>query len=650
MVLMLLAVPVVAQNRLETVSPALDSVAAQPFRAHLDSIRRHRPTVALVLSGGGAKGAAHVGALRYLESIGLPVDVVIGTSIGGLVGGLYSVGYGADQMDTLFRSLDWQQMLGDKMPARYKDYRQRLYDSKVQLTLSLKRTSDLPTGLVAGNNVGALIETLTAPWSGDSLSFSSLPVPFVCVATDLVSGKAKVWYGGSILAAMRSTMSIPGLFAAVKTDGMVLIDGGMRDNYPIDIARDLGADIVIGVDLSQGYKNFDQINGLQDIMEPMTSLFARGIYEHNVTLADVSIHPRLKGYDMLSFKPEAIDFMIEKGYETAASMADTLQAVLRKTGRAGAAPALPYALAKGLDRLNILPEGEDEPNRAAVGLRFDDEELAAVLLSYGLNTGRRKGHSLDMMAKIGLNPYVSTVYKYKTGSGFFLGADAFYRYTDRDRFVLGKDLDTHPHYHQLKGRIGAGGLFWKNFSFMGGLQGEFFALRNEHGKSYLGAFASIVLDNTDDVFFPSRGLLLKADYAVHTFTGKASAVIPLGKAVSLIPSFYASVIAGGGHGLPYMTAVGGLYEGRYVDAQLPFAGIRGAFITDDDLYIGRVDLRVRIASGHYITGTYNRTKDIDGLSMEYAWNSAFAGPLRAGVQWNSLMDKVSFYISLGKNF
>ena len=139
----------------------------------------------------------------------------------------------------------------------------------------------LPSGFVFGQNVNQIITSRSIGYS-DSTDFFKFPIPFACVATDMVSGKAKVWHSGSINQAMRSTMSIPGLFAPVRTDGMVLVDGGMRNNFPVNIAREMGADIVIGVDLSDASMKADQIANLGDIFMSAIDLFSNDAFEQNV--------------------------------------------------------------------------------------------------------------------------------------------------------------------------------------------------------------------------------------------------------------------------------------------------------------------------------------------------------------------------------
>lgn len=760
--LVLISVQLMAQNRLETVSPALDSLAMQPFKTHLDSIRQHRPTVALVLSGGGAKGAAHVGALRYLESIGMPVDIVLGTSIGGLVGGLYSVGYRSSYLDTLMRGMDWPEVLGDRIHGRYISYDKKQYDSKYLLSIPFYKdgiplegknvksfaknvAASFPGGLVAGQNVTNLISSLTVHWQ-DSLSFAKLPIPFVCVATDMVSGKAKVWYGGNLLTAMRSTMSIPGLFAPVKTDGMVLVDGGMRDNYPIDIARALGADIVIGVTLSQGFKKYEEMNNLMDLMVQLTDMYGRGVYENNLPLADINIHPDLKGYDMLSFDPQAIDIMIGRGYDAAVSCADTLEALLGRVkpkalngnelreagtvnlsadkinigkitvkglsaketksvlasidlpegplGRKEIEDAVARLFGTGaFETVNYSVSGDNEPyelvfhcnkgplSRAGFGARFDNEELVSVLLNLGFNVNSVRGSSLDISGKIGVNPYVSATYKYKTGLGLAIGAESFYRYVDRNKFIVGGDT-YHAIYHQFKQSIYLSSFSHSFTEIKAGARTEYTKIGSlpwETGAkndTYFCAFANVVLDNTDDVYFPSKGLRFKGSFDWYPFSWKEgklgiyravaefSAVAPMGSTVALIPSLYASAISGNNNPFPFVNLAGGLLPGRYLDAQIPFAGLSGAFVTADVLGAGRLDLRFRLAANHYLTGTYNLALDaasvksffksdsrnhVHGAALEYAWNT-IAGPFRLGLWWNSLKERASVYFSIGKNF
>ena len=375
------------------IDPKADSVAVVQMRQRMESIRKHRPTVALVLSGGGAKGAAHIGVIRYIESLGIPVDMVLGTSMGGLIGGLYSLGYTTDQMDTLIRNIDWKWAFSDELSRKYISYTDAKYKEKYMISIPFYYEKDyykmkvadeyrfdpvrrhaalhigadnehgsemfksnllgsLPSGYIYGQNVSNLISSLTIGYQ-DSLDFKEFPIPYVCVAADMVSGKAKVWHSGKMNTAMRSTMSIPGIFAPVRVDGMVLVDGGLRDNYPTSLAREMGADIIIGVDLSQARKTYLEVNNLGDIIGQGIDMLGRDAFDRNVDVPDVKIKPMLKEYNMMSFNPVSIDTMIVRGYEAAAAQDSLLREVaVRTAGKYSPMPKKP-ALGMTADSLVI---------------------------------------------------------------------------------------------------------------------------------------------------------------------------------------------------------------------------------------------------------------------------------------------------------
>lgn len=365
LVLLAAALTAAAQQTYELVSPSVDpqgdEAVFRQMRKRMSQVRSRygRPTVALVLSGGGAKGAAHVGVIKRLEEKGIPVDMVLGTSMGGLVGGLYSLGYSPEFMDSLLRTADWNQLLSDDIPQRFIPYSTKARRSRYNLLIpfnlgeenihlgsqesesraveassnSLARS--LPSGWVSGINVEELFSRLCVGYR-DSISFMDLPIPFFCVATDLVSGKSKNWTSGDIALAMRSTMSIPGLFNPVRVGDMVLSDGGMRNNFPTDLARAMGADIVIGVVLTQVDESNIQVNNIGDMISQMIDMLSREAYDRNIADADVYIHPLLPEYDMLSFDSESIAVILQRGYEAALKEDEVLSIVASRTrGRSG---------------------------------------------------------------------------------------------------------------------------------------------------------------------------------------------------------------------------------------------------------------------------------------------------------------------------
>jgi NTE family protein len=367
-----------AQHRIiaPSVNPMEDSLAVARVRAKMDSIRQYRPTVAVVLGGGGARGMAHLGVLRYLEEMGIPVDLVGGTSMGGLVSGLYSLGFGAEYLDSLVRAIDWTVMMSDKIPDSFQTYKVRRNKERFALTVpfhyddedmrnrimrqtrfnknyeqSDTRSGDmsqemmakigmgLPDGFLFGYNVRNTLSSVTVGYQ-DSLAFDQLPVPFFCVATDMLSMNEKNWTAGSLVDAMRSTMAIPGYFRPVRIEGMVLVDGGTRNNFPVDIAKAMGADIVIGSEMPTP-RTLADLGGLANLIMQNITLMSVDICEANRKNTDILLQHELKGYTMLSFDSKSVDDIIAQGYAKAVENKEAFEKIAKRVGAAAGAPGAP---------------------------------------------------------------------------------------------------------------------------------------------------------------------------------------------------------------------------------------------------------------------------------------------------------------------
>ena len=352
----LMVLPAMAQPLSYGINEQYDNQAINRIWARMDSIKAYRPTVAVVLSGGGAKGAAQLGTLQYLEEIGMPVDLVLGTSIGGLIGGLYACGYSASQLEEIIRHIDWQSLLTDKIERKWLTPEHIRHKDRCLLTLPYKYSqramvgsgdrriklgadapagilSSMPSGVVYGQHISSLFSSLTIGYQGET-DFFDLPRPFVCIATEMVSAKQKIWMSGHLNTALRSTMSIPGIFTSVKVDSMVLVDGGMRNNFPADLARIMGVDIVIGVDVTTPAYRYEELNNLLDIASQAIDLPGRDTYLSNLQYADILIHPEVAPYNMLSFDAQSIDSLIERGKAAVAGQRDHLLAIREKMGSA----------------------------------------------------------------------------------------------------------------------------------------------------------------------------------------------------------------------------------------------------------------------------------------------------------------------------
>ena len=383
----LAAIPALAQHPNNLVMPSVDpigdSLAIARVRARMDSIRQYRPTVALVLAGGGARGMAHLGVLRYMEDQGIPVDLIGGTSMGGLVSGLYALGYDAHYLDSLVRSFDWTVMMSDKVSDSYQSYKRRKNAERFAISVPFRygkeetlarrsRQADvkknisevettsseifdetmtkiglgIPDGFLFGYNVRNTLSSVSVGYQ-DSLSFDSLPVPFFCVASDMYSLGAKNWTSGSFVDALRSTMAIPFYFRPVRTEGMVLLDGGIRNNFPVDIARAMGADIIIGSEMPVD-RNFEDLESLFGITMQAIGMMSAEALTINEKDVDLLLEHPLEGYSMLAFDTESVDEIIRQGYENTVAHADEFKQIAAKTSVPGVPEKAPVRKAVDL--------------------------------------------------------------------------------------------------------------------------------------------------------------------------------------------------------------------------------------------------------------------------------------------------------------
>lgn len=289
----------------------------QPACAQDAPPQAERPRIGLVLSGGGVKGAAHVGVLKAIEEAGIPIDYVAGTSVGAVLGGLYAMGYTPAQLDTLVRTLDWDFLLSDKPPRQALSPRQREAEERYLLTIPLSRAGKPDfSGLVRGRNLGNLLARLTVGYH-DSIDFDRLPIPFACVATNLVDGREIVLRSGIPAQALRASMAIPGVLKPVDLHGMTLADGGLTNNYPADVARSMGADILIGVTLQRPLDDGTPIQSLPAVISQIVSISCRSKYEENIRMTDLHLGIDVSGVSTMDFTPMAVDTMMRRGWEAA---------------------------------------------------------------------------------------------------------------------------------------------------------------------------------------------------------------------------------------------------------------------------------------------------------------------------------------------
>ena len=313
-----------------------------------DSVAYRGPRVGVVLGGGGAKGAAHIGVLKYLEEMGIPVSFVTGTSMGSIIGGLYALGYEPDELADVIASVDWTRLMSNGIERQRLSNEQRFYADHELLSVPFglgdmrfarqSLINSLPASLINSSNIQNLFGRLSVGYT-DSVDFNQLPIPYACVATDIITGDSVVIHSGSFPLAIRSSMAIPGIFSPVQWGDYLLADGGLVDNFPVDVCKRMGADIVIGVEVAGDLAdNASKLQSLPQMLSQYMALSTKGDRFQHRDMCDVYIHPDVSGYSMLSFTAESIDSLVARGYRQAAEHQEELLAVkqqLEKYGHTG---------------------------------------------------------------------------------------------------------------------------------------------------------------------------------------------------------------------------------------------------------------------------------------------------------------------------
>ena len=459
------------------------------------------PRIGVVLSGGSAKGFAHIGVLSALERAGVPISVVSGTSMGAVLGGFYSIGYTPTQLREIAASQDWAALLGDRSDRQMLVPDRRVVGSRTVVSFPVRGGRvTLPSGVVRGDAIMRLLERVT--WRAQPVrDFAQLPLPFAAVATDVETGEAVVLTSGVLAQAMRASMAITGVIQPIRLNGRLLMDGGVARNLPAQDARTLGADILICSDVSGPLLKGDDLRSIVDIVVQTVAFQMAEHNEEQRRLCDVLIQPDVKGLSTFSF--EEVDQWIQRGEAAAALHADTLRRLaavadtssrsrsiapllrdsvvitdvmvsgvtaqqardvvtravaLRVPGRLSAT-ALERALSRvsathlfsrATYRIDTTPtdtvaviEVEAQPqDQIGLGFRFDDHRKAALLFTGTIYNWLQYGSTLDGDVRLGEPTQFGISYLAGRGvvSNFSLGAEARYTRTLLDIFEEGERI------------------------------------------------------------------------------------------------------------------------------------------------------------------------------------------------------------------
>ncbi len=501
-------------------------------------LHAERKKVGLVLSGGGAKGVAHIGVLKVLEEAGIPIDYIAGTSMGSIVGGLYAIGYDARCLDSLVRVQNWPFLLSNRVYRYDLPFSEKEKDEKYLLSIPMLRSKliQMPAGFISGQNIYNLFSELTLGYH-DSLSFMNLPIPFSCVAANLVNGEEVILNSGNLPLSMRASMAIPGVFSPVVLDSMMLVDGGIANNYPVDVMREMGADIIIGVDVSAGLRTMNELHSVLDIVDQLTNFLGMEKYEENVRLTNLYIKPDIEPYSAASFDPVAIDTLILRGERAARAKWDEIVRLKEQLGLVdgnGGNEKVknPFISADSLVIGRIRIEGvsaaekkwvrkkigireysvismkelyqaiaalygtgafelvnyhlngqgvneltlmleEKEMSSLNLGFRFDSEEMAAILVNTTIARKNLRGFQLSVTGRLSMNPYVKL--DCSLGNTFLrkTGLSYMYKYNDIDLYHRGRKADNITFSYHMGG-LNFSDIYVRNLKVELGVRYEYF--------------------------------------------------------------------------------------------------------------------------------------------------------------------------------
>jgi len=632
-----------------------------------------RPKVAVVLSGGGAKGMSHVAVLEAIEEAGIPIDIVVGTSMGSIIGGLYCTGYSPKVMRQIVENTDWMKLILDNPDYGAGTLSSRKNNETYILRVKAERARRISKtgfgGLIEGDNVLKLLSKLLEHIP-DSIDFDRLPVPFACVATDLEKGEPLVLRSGNMPLAIRTSMSIPTVFTPVILNGRSYIDGGIVNNFPVDVARQMGADIVIGADIPNALNTAQISNNSFEVLNHVLNLRGKDLHEANIANVDIYMPINVKGYSAGSFDHNSIDSLFVRG-ENAYKFKEEEIIALREKLHIDQRPdrirkdefyydergnlkvtQLPdeenvnLLAQRELDKLTRVFLSEDSNIKSAIGLglRFDSEEYASFLLEGDFVMNRKKNIDLNLRARLGnrmefaggldMSIYKSlrlgAYYKLKT-----MAYDVSYEGSRTANYDLYEHLTDIYLSQEWAWFYWEAGLEYNKSYFSNGIMSGEIDVPNFNQHSLI-PYAMMELNTLDRIYFPTRGMQLcsslrfytdcrdsrgegderKEDNLTKLLVNARIAYTP-GRKFTMIPHFGMALNC---NSTRYSTMVtnGVFYSGLgyniQMENQIPFVGFSKMQYDFESLLVGGLTLQQRIKQNQYLTATVDHLRAFMSLA------------------------------------
>ncbi len=654
-----------------------------------------RPTVAVVLSGGGAKGSAHIGALRVIEKAGIPIDYVVGTSMGALIGGLYATGYTTAQLDSLLSSQDWKVLLSDRESPNDQPLAERLRNERYALSIPFKAGNPEFTngGFVKGANLGHLFYQLLYPYN-EHIDFNNLPIPFACVAVDVASGDVKEFHEGILQDAMRASMSIPGLFTPVRQGDEVLVDGGIMNNYPMDVAKKMGADIIIGVDVQAALLPAEQLKGLDKVLLQVIDVATNNDYFAKIDSTDIYIKVDVSGYSAASFTTEAIDTLKRRGELAALSKWNDLKELRHRLDLAGREQPLERQARHVATAEEVRAATHNQQEHTSLkntfaessvnlSVRYDNIENVALLM--GLRTklpAERCDLFLDLRGRLGERSSIASNLCWKFRPEVNLNGG--YKFSHNTANVYkGSSKVANVTYYRHKGYLEymhswhrvlwQAGVEYNYFSWDGLFAEDLLEVKSSHYYAY---YLKAHYNTLDDQWYPRSGRRLEGSYhlvtsnlynyhgqqATHIFDLHYFEAASINRRVTFIPQAGVRVLKHPYDAFyPLRNFFGGLDNGSMIDGARAFCGVTQLQIVDDALLATGLDIRGRISKNQFIIGSGSIAEIAStpefwmendpewGVRLGYMYKTLI-GPVSASIHYSSLTEHVNGLLNIGFTF
>ena len=715
------------------------NLSAQNINDNLS--HKSRPKIGLVLSGGGAKGFAHIGVLKVLEEMNMPIDYISGTSMGAIIGAFYAMGYSATEIEKLVLDQKWDELLADKISRRYIHVKDKENLDRYVVSFPIKPQGiQIPAGIVKGQNVINLFERHTIKFHNQT-NFRKFPIPFVCVATDLETGDAIVLDKGNISEALRASMAIPTLFTPIEIDGHLLVDGGMTNNFPVKEVIKMGADIVIGVDVQTGPQSKENLNTIEDIINQTVSLMAKKEFVKNRKFCDIYIRPNIKGFTVADF--DKADTLIKRGENINIEQINDLKQIIKKhklvktqnqnypqindstkfyihnlvlnglkhvrrktllgkldietktwtslkriqkgINRAYGSKyfdKVDFQLLGDFEKTLVINVVERRSNRFNVGMHYDDDNKASLLLNTTFQNKIQDGSSLSLDLKLSENPRFTAIYNLDNGlkPGYQIKLDL----NDSEVFSYANSAKTGSYnFKYIKLDANLHSTFRESYSIGFGGKIELYRASNQIQISGINSadedyfftyYAFINIDSQDKGYYPKKGFKLYGEYKLVTNNGinlkgndKPASVayfqvqntISLNKRLTIYPKFFGRVIWGKKIPNFFLSYTGGLDQTNHFDIQVPFVGLRRMEVAASNSFVFRSDIQFEIFKNNYLILKPNVAKIVEhfnrffsegewiaGIGLTYSYNSLI-GPMEVTMSLSNRHKKLQSFVNLG---